>query len=92
MGADCLAHVFWVVLYDSHRHFSNLLSPESSQSRYTDIEIFRLLGTRLVHMDEKLECNKTLMNVSVPRQWLGRGAASVAGYQPVGTIRKYQCG
>ena len=32
------------------------------------------------------------MNVSVPRQWLGRGAISEAGYQSVGPIIKDQGG
>ena len=32
------------------------------------------------------------MNVSVPRECLGRGATAAAGYQSVGPIRKYQGG
>ena len=32
------------------------------------------------------------MNVSVPRQCLGKGATEAAGYQSVGPIRKYQGG
>ena len=32
------------------------------------------------------------MNVSVPRQWLGREAKVAAGYKSVGSIRKYQGG
>ena len=32
------------------------------------------------------------MNVSVPIQFLGRGATEAAGYQSVGTISKYQGG
>ena len=36
VGADFLAHVFWVVLEDSCRHFSNPLSPEAEQTRYID--------------------------------------------------------
>ena len=51
-----------------------------------------LTGTRLGHMDDKLVCNETLMNLSVPRQWLGRGATAAAGYQSVGPISKYQGG
>ena len=30
------------------------------------------------------------MNVSLPRQWLGRGVTSALGYQSVGPIIKYQ--
>ena len=36
VGADCLTHAFWGVLYDSFRHFSNPLSPEAAQARYMD--------------------------------------------------------
>ena len=36
VGSDCLAHVFWGVLDDSCRHFSNPLSPEAAQVRYMD--------------------------------------------------------
>ena len=43
-------------------------------------------------MADKLAYNEPLMNVSVSRQWLGRGATAVAGYQSVGSIRKYQGG
>ena len=57
-----------------------------------DPKSVRLLGTRLGHMAYKLACNKTLMNVSVPRQWIGRGVKVAAGYQSVGPIRKYQGG
>ena len=32
------------------------------------------------------------MNVSVPRQWLGRGATVAEWYQSVGPIRKHQGG
>ena len=92
MGVDCLAQVFWVVLDDSCRHFSNPISPEVAQARYMDPESVQLLGTRLGHMAEKLACNKPLMNVSVPIQWIGRVATSAAGYQSVGPISKYQCG
>ena len=91
-GADCLAHVFWGLIYDSCRHFSNQLSPEVARARYMDLESVRLPGTRLSHMAEKLACNEPLMNVSVPIQWLGRGATAVAGYQSVGPIIKYQGG
>ena len=90
VGADCLAHMFWGVLGDSCRRFSNPLSLEAAQERYMDPKSVRLLGTRLVHMSEKQACNKPLMNVSVPRQWLGRGATAEAGYQPVVPIIKYQ--
>ena len=40
----------------------------------------------------KMACNEPLMTVSIPRQWLGRGATVVAGYQSVGPINKYQGG
>ena len=92
MGADCLAHVSWGVLYDSCRHFRNTLPLEAAQARYMDTKSVRLPGIRLGHMIEKLACNEPLMNVSVPRQWIGRGATSAADYQSVGTIRKYQGG
>ena len=73
VGADCLVHVFWEILDNSCWHFRNPLSPEAAQARYMDPEIVRLLGTRLGHMADKLSCNEPLMNVSVRRQWLGRG-------------------
>ena len=68
------------------------MSPEAARERYTDPESVRLPGTKLGHMAEKLACNEPLMNVSVPRQWLERGAISSEGYQSVGPIRKYQGG
>ena len=40
-----------------------------------------LPGTRLRHMFEKLAWNEPLMNVSLPTQWLGRGATEASGYQ-----------
>ena len=92
VGADCLAHVFWGVLDDCCRHFSNIFSPEASQARHMDTKSVQLPGTRLVHMAEKLACNKPLTNVLVPRQRLGRGATAAAEYQSVGPIRKYQGG
>ena len=92
VGVDCLAHVFWGVLDDSCRHFSNPLSPEAAQARYMDPKSVRITGTRLGHMAEKLACNEPLMNVSVPRQCIGRGAISEAGYQSVVPIRNYQGG
>ena len=52
VGADCMAHVFWGVLDDSCRKFSNPLSPEASQARYMYPKIVRLLGTRPGHMAE----------------------------------------
>ena len=67
VGADFLAHVFWGVLDDSCRHFSNPLSSEAAQSRYMDPKTVRLLGTILGHMADKLTFNEPLMNVSVPR-------------------------
>ena len=50
------------------------------------------LEAGLGHMAEKLTCNEPLTNVSVLRQWLGRGATTAEGYQSVGPIRKYQGG
>ena len=70
VAPDCLAHVFWGVLDDSCRYFSNPFSPEVAQARFMDPESVRLPGTGLGHMAEKLACNKPLMNVSVRRQWL----------------------
>ena len=67
LGSDCLAHVFWGVLDDSCRHFSNPLSIEAAQARYMDAKSVRLPGTILGHMDDKLACNEPLINVSVPR-------------------------
>ena len=90
--ADFLEHVFLGVLDNIYRHFSSPLSPEAAQSRYMDPDSVRIMVTRLGHMDEKLACNEPLMNVSVPRQWLGRGATAAAGYQYVVPIRKYQGG
>ena len=63
MVADCLAHVFWGVLDNIFSHFSNPISPEAAQARYMDLESVWLPGTRLSHMDEKLECNNPLTNV-----------------------------
>ena len=90
LGSDCLAHVFWGLLEDSCRHFSNPLSPEAAQARYMDPESFWITVSILVHMAEKLACNDPLMYVLVPRQWLGRGATLEAGYNSVGPIRKHQ--
>ena len=92
VGADCLAHVFWGVLDNSYRHFSNPLSSEASLVRYIDPKSVRLPSTRICHMAEKLSFNEPLMNMSVPRQWIRRGATAAAAYQSVGPIRKYQCG
>ena len=89
---DCLEHVFWGVLDDSYRHLSNPISPEAAQTRYMDPKIVPLPGTRLGHMADKLAYNEPLMNVSVPRQWLVRGATSEAGYQFVGPVSKYHGG
>ena len=90
MGVDCLLHVFCGVLDDNCRKFSNPLSPEAAQSRQMNPESVRLPDTILCHMAEKLACNDPLMNVPVPRQWLGRGATLEAGYNSVGPIRKHQ--
>ena len=57
-----------------------------------DPKSVRLPGTRLGHMADKLAYNEPLVNMSVPRQWLGRGATLSAGYKSVGPIRKYQGG
>ena len=92
METDCLAHVFWEVLDDSCRYLSNPLFPEAAQAIYIDPKSVRLPGTRLGHMSGKLARNKPLMNMSVPRQWLGREATAAAGYEPGGPIRKYQGG
>ena len=54
-----------------------------------DPESVLLLGTRLGYMAEKLAYNEPLINVSFPRQWLGRGATAAVGYQSVGPIIKY---
>ena len=88
VGEICLAHVYWGVLHDSCRHFSNPLSSEAAQSRYMYPKIARLPETILGHMADKFACNEPLMNVSVPRQWLGRGATAAAGYQSVGAYQK----
>ena len=74
-----MAYVFWEVLDDSCRHFSNPLSPEVAQARYMDPKSVCLQGNTLCDMADKLACNKPLMNVSVPRQWLERGATAAAG-------------
>ena len=62
MGADFLAHVFWVVLDNSFGHFRNPLSPEAARARYMYLESVGLPGTRMGHRAEKLACNKPLMN------------------------------
>ena len=67
LGADFLTHVFWGVLENRCRHFSNTLSPEAAQARNVDPKSVRLTGTRLDHMADKLAYNNPLMNVSVPR-------------------------
>ena len=92
MGADCLAHVFWGVVYDRCRHFRNPLSPEAAQERYMDSKSVRLTGTRLGHMAEKLKFNEPLMNLSVPKQCLGRESTTAVGYQSLVSIRKHQGG
>ena len=92
VGADCLSHVFWGVLGDSCRNFINLLSPEAARERYMDPVSVWILGSGLGHMAEKMACNKPLMNVSVPRHWLGRGATAAAWHHSVGPIIKYQGG
>ena len=92
LGADFLAHVFWGVLYNSCRHFSNPLSPETTRARYMDPKSVWILGTILCYMAEKLAFSKPLMNLSVPKQWLGRVATEAEGYQSVGPISKYQGG
>ena len=38
LEADCLAHMFWGVLDDICRHFSNMISSEAAQARYMDPE------------------------------------------------------
>ena len=63
LGGGCLAHVFWGVLDNICRHFSNTISPEAAQARYMDPESVWLPGTRLNHMAETLACNKPFMNV-----------------------------
>ena len=68
MEAYCLAHVFWGVLDNICRHFSNPLSLEVARARYMDPETVWLPGTRLVHNAEKLARKNPLMNVSVPRE------------------------
>ena len=92
MGRGCLVHVFWGILYNSCRNLSNPLSPETARARYMDPVNVRLPGTILGHMAEKLTCNNPLMNVSVLRQWLGRGTTAAAGYHWVVPISKYQGG
>ena len=52
VGSDCLVCVFWGILDNSCRHFSNPLSPEAAQARYMDPEIVWLSGTRMGHMAE----------------------------------------
>ena len=81
--ADFLAHVFWGALDDSYRQFRSPLSPEAAIARYMNQKSVWLPRTRLGHMDEKLACNESFMNMSVPRQWLGRGATAAAGYNSV---------
>ena len=67
-----------------------MISPEEARARYMDPESVWLPGTRLGHMAKKMACNDPLMNVSLPRQRLGRVVTAAAGYQSVGTIIKYQ--
>ena len=90
MGDNFLAHMFWGVLENSCRHFSNPLSPEAAQVRYIYTEKFRLPSTRLGHIAKNLAYNKPSMNVLVQRQCIGRGATSEVRYQSVGPIIKYQ--
>ena len=54
VGVDCLAHVFWGLLDNRCRQFSNPLSPEAARARYMDPESVRLPGTRPGHMAENL--------------------------------------
>ena len=89
MGVDCLAHVLWGILGNSCRHFRNPLAPKSARARYMDPESVRLPGTILGHIAEQLACNEPLVKMSVPIQWLGRGATAEVRYQSVGPISKY---
>ena len=57
VGADCLEHMFWGVLDNSCRKFSNPLSPEAAHTRYMNPKSVRLPGTRLGNMADKLACN-----------------------------------
>ena len=84
--------MFWGLIDDSYRHLRNTISPKAAQARYMYPKSVRLPGTRLGHMAEKLEWNEPLMNMSVPRQWFGRGAIAALGYQSVVSIIKYQGG
>ena len=52
----------------------------------------RLRASDWVTWLKNLACNEPLMNVLVPRQWLGRLETAAACYQSVGTISKYQGG
>ena len=88
VGADFLAHMFWVVLYNSCRHVSNPFSPEATQSRYMDPDSVHIPVTILGHMDERLACKYPLMSGSFPIQWFGRGETAAAGYQSVVPISK----
>ena len=47
LEVDFMAHLFWRVLYNSCRKFSNLISPKEAQVIYMDPESVRLLGTIL---------------------------------------------
>ena len=51
-GGDCMDHVFWGVLGNICRYFSNTLLPEASRKIYMDPDSVRLPGTRLGPMSE----------------------------------------
>jgi hypothetical protein len=87
VGADYLAHVFWLVLDDSCRHFSSPLTPEAVRARYFKVRAVRLPGTTLFRLADKIACQVVLLSQTIPKQWLGRGTAAAAGYQALGGAR-----
>ena len=88
MRSDCLVHVFWGVLEDSYRHFSNPLSPEAARARYIDLKSFRLLGTRLGHMAEKLACNKPMNECVIPKTVAWKRSNIISRLLVIGTYQQ----
>ena len=87
VGADYLAHVYWLILDDSCRHFSQPLTPEAVRARYFNAGSVLLPGTTLNRLADKMACQDVLLSQTIPKQWLGRGTAAAAGYQALGGSR-----
>ena len=71
VGADYLAHVYWLILDDSCLHFSTPLTPDAVRARYFDDGSVILPGTTLNRLADKIACQEVLLSQTIPKQWLG---------------------